>query len=189
MLKKWPRPLAAELTALSVAACALVCVNLAIYESEPKVELDLRDAPNSQNVETFHPSITGNPGMDCAFCHQSQKRTVIQAGLWMSSAFTGDTFIESSGDATSEGTRTCVSCHDGTIDHKIGLNGPRGEHPMGMDYFDAYNREPAKYVSPYNNPIKLEDRKVGCVSCHAIHENTGHIANARPRNCLICHKM
>jgi cytochrome c len=116
------------------------------------------------------------------------KENTVKAGLWTGSAITGESFLAVEPEGLSTQTRMCISCHDGTVSHKIGLNGPEGEHPMGMDYFEVYEKYPKKYVSPYNMPIKLAGRKVGCISCHAVHEDTGFKANARPNNCRSCHK-
>jgi len=184
---KWSPPLAAEISALSVAACVLFSANIILWNDQAVEDLDLRDALNASNVQTFHPSITGNPSSDCATCH-IPKQQVIQAGLWAGSAITGSNFLAVTPEHTSNETRMCTSCHDGSVSHKIGLNGPSGEHPMGMDYAAVYDRDPQNFVSPYNSPIKLENGKVGCLSCHAVHENTGYKANARPNNCRTCHK-
>lgn len=174
-------PLAARATALIAAALVLFAALWTGRAPSGTVESDLRDALRSDGteVQVYHPG-----GEDCAMCHTSRGGAA-RSGLWMTTTASPES--AQGGTLGPASTRACLSCHDGTVSHRIYQNGVQGEHPVGTDYFQAYDRAPRKFVSPYNSRIHLEDGRIGCVSCHAVHERTGYAANARPNNCGICH--
>ncbi len=105
----------------------------------------------------------------------------------------------------------CLSCHDGAIGRDVfsyflfekgyeQMNGGskrsavnrtiNHDHPVGVDYYSAYLRDPRHYVAPemLNSEILLQDGKVTCVSCHRADGTVRIDGNAKSRLCLACHK-
>jgi predicted CXXCH cytochrome family protein len=118
------------------------------------------------------------------------------------------------GELLGTSSSECLSCHDGTIASDGGamsLNGNNrnsgvwdhqgqgksyggaSSHPIGIDYKDAFRRNPQGIIeiSMLPRTILLPDGKVECVSCHNLYTREANllsVANYGSRLCLTCHK-
>lgn len=101
-------------------------------------------------------------------------------------------------------SRTCLSCHDGSIavadtvtvgmwEHGVpfGRFDPRGSHPIGVDYLRAFAKNRGlRPMGALNPAIKLVNGKVSCISCHDLYSKEPHklvMSNSGSRLCLACH--
>ncbi|MBI5884114.1 MAG: hypothetical protein HZB91_13545 [Elusimicrobia bacterium] len=147
-----------------------------------------------------HASLASDPAETCVFCHTAKSASAVSpkwgGGGW------------SSEDSPSAGrgapkSAVCMSCHDGSLaggsqsftdigsgNHAGKALDPGRSHPIGMRYDSAFLSRAGEFRNPQaNSDIRLEDGKVGCVSCHTVH-------GARPANsrqgiiesaCQACH--
>ncbi len=151
----------------------------------------------------------------CLECHQqgfmSQKGLshALATGAAHSKQFSEFDTGELLGASSSE----CLSCHDGSIASDGGtmsLNGPKlnsgvwehqdqsydgrgSSHPIGIDYNEAYRRNPQEIteIALLPRTILLPDGKVECVSCHNLYTREANllsVTNFGSRLCLTCHK-
>jgi predicted CXXCH cytochrome family protein len=159
---------------------------------------------------------TGHAGLDCVACHHVHAPEGVRA-QWQSPGepIPHFPFYRSRIDTLDEGSKLCLSCHDGAIapavsmpqhalivseiGRSVGVTGgrlrfPMGNHPVGVRY-DAgsprFAREPGLRDGV---EIPLPDGRVQCVSCHDPHGTTGHehllwVSNRRSGLCLSCHRM
>lgn len=175
------------IAALSVLAYA-GARRLAQVSSAWRAAEDLRDALSdngASDVAQRHSRLVADPKAACALCHlphRVQDRRPAWAGLEAGPS-------EAAGSLPD--TAVCLSCHSSPATGSLGsVPGLRGNHPVGMDYRVAWMGHPDQYRSPDGNPdIRLEDGKVGCLSCHRLH--AGGSAQARAgvveNACEACH--
>jgi len=150
----------------------------------------------------------------CLECHQ--QGFMSQKGLSHALA-TGDAhnkrFKEfETGESLGASSAECLSCHDGSIASDVGHMSFEGNsrnsgvwehqkqsydgassHPIGIDYQDAYRRNPLEIVdiSLLPQTILLPNGKVECVSCHNLYtrnRNLLSVTDYGSRLCLTCHK-
>lgn len=88
-------------------------------------------------------------------------------------------------------TAVCLSCHDGALASAASVHGPQS-HPIGVDYALARLKSPERFNDiAARGDIRLEDGKIGCLSCHAIHMSSGG-SNRRTvieSSCETCHRL
>ncbi len=103
-------------------------------------------------------------------------------------------------------SRTCLSCHDGSLglnadvaagawEHGVALSkfDPQGSHPIGVNYKTARRKRGGLHPIGTLNPlIKLIGGKVGCCSCHDPYSHSQEpkmlvMSNSGSRLCLACH--
>jgi predicted CXXCH cytochrome family protein len=116
------------------------------------------------------------------------------------------------GEMLGASSTECLSCHDGSIASDGGtmsLDGNKrssgvwehqgrgyegaSSHPIGIDYNEAYRRNPREIteIALLPQTILLPDGKVECVSCHNLftsNESLLSVTNFGSRLCLTCHK-
>jgi predicted CXXCH cytochrome family protein len=88
-------------------------------------------------------------------------------------------------------SRTCLSCHDGTIASDIGRDEHQG-HAVGIVLGNsAPNREmPVRSANMLDPRIRLFNGRVGCNSCHNPYSGEKSqliMSNHGSRLCLSCH--
>jgi len=101
-------------------------------------------------------------------------------------------------------SRTCMSCHDGSIGttaevktgrwrHGVRLSSgydARGSHPIGVSYRGAVKWGGMRPLERVNPKIKLIKGRIGCTSCHDIYSKQNKklvVSNAGSGLCLECH--
>ncbi len=99
-------------------------------------------------------------------------------------------------------TRSCVSCHDGTIAGDAAgvrtpaIGGHEADHPVGVLYRDralAGGKPLDMPLSPafrLGDKVRLFDNRVGCGSCHSLYSSEKHLlvmSNYGSKLCLTCH--
>lgn len=159
---------------------------------------DLRDSLSGgfADLATLHEKVD-LPGYGCAWCHldMNPRAASNSPSRWIASA--GPAAARTAPVTTS----VCLSCHDGTLakvakGYTMGTRDPSlpegsATHPVGFDYMASYLRAPDEFKHPAGNPeIRLEDGKVGCLSCHQGHERNGRPggpAGVTQNTCLACH--
>ena len=107
-------------------------------------------------------------------------------------------------DVLDDGSRECLSCHDGTLsqDASISFGGISWEHskgvgvahPIGIDYKRVYSKKPMEYrhSSSIDSRVRLFDGKIGCQTCHNHYSKNPHLLvmkNKRSALCLQCHDL
>ena len=137
----------------------------------------------------------------CAQCHQRLDGTANRAhAISLGRAHLGVdkqaalSFGQPTGDrAIEQESRTCMSCHDGSVAKDLGVG-----HPVGVSYEDPFRRSerrrrlsltPAHRLDPR---VRLFDGQVGCGSCHspyAGHKKMLVIPNDRGGLCKSCHGL
>lgn len=101
------------------------------------------------------------------------------------------------------GSVVCMSCHDGSLAsagtarlrESLSARGSAvdtaADHPVGMVYRAAVSRSPSEYNDPaLHADVRLDDGKVGCVSCHLGHGRNGRLGGpfaVSERVCTTCH--
>jgi predicted CXXCH cytochrome family protein len=105
---------------------------------------------------------------------------------------------------------TCLGCHDGVIARTAGARDVRAPfpvalggsaiereritgHPIGTDYARATSRRVSRLlpVARLDSTIRLENGRVGCMSCHDL-ASTARARLVRPAGgdlCLGCHDL
>ena len=88
------------------------------------------------------------------------------------------------------GTAVRLSCHDGTLESAAAVHGPRS-HPIGIDYALAKQKSPGRFNDlAVGSGIRLDGGKIGCLSCHAIHEYAaGGRRTVIESSCEACHRL
>lgn len=148
----------------------------------------------------------------CLECHQQGflSRKGLTHALATGSAHSPQFSEFDSGELLGSSSAECLSCHDGSIASDGGTmtlddsnrssgvwehQGYEGasSHPVGIDYKDAYRRNPMEIteISLLPRTILLPDGKVECISCHNLYtKNEGllSVTNFGSRLCLTCHK-
>ena len=103
---------------------------------------------------------------------------------------------------------TCLGCHDGVLarsprtrDVRVFPTLPQLPsaierervfgHPVGSDYARALADRRLRLRSPFQVAERLENGRLGCVSCHDLRaENPARLAlTARGNLCLACHEL
>ncbi|MBS0196176.1 MAG: hypothetical protein JSR77_05405 [Planctomycetes bacterium] len=149
------------------------------------------------------------PGLDafnaCSACHGNARP---RGGSFHASEVIGahlkpSSFGTTGGTSFDSETKTCVSCHDGTIakdagGHNLGSElSIRGtaDHPMGT----PYRSKPASAESDeirlvpmgaLDRRVRLFNKSVGCGSCHSVYSGRENLlvkSNVRSALCLSCH--
>jgi hypothetical protein len=94
------------------------------------------------------------------------------------------------------GSRSCVSCHDGTAAPAISQGTGSAyagvtSHPVGISYAEAASRHPGTYVPPSQLPkeIVLVGGKVECTTCHDGTSTLPHRVAGESELCLACHRL
>lgn len=93
---------------------------------------------------------------------------------------------------TAPPTSLCLSCHNGTLSPAMHPSGYGGSgHAIGIDYRSAWLADNMGYNDPDGNAsIHLDNGKIGCVSCHQFHGQSG--PNTRigiiETACEACHR-
>jgi predicted CXXCH cytochrome family protein len=90
---------------------------------------------------------------------------------------------------------SCVACHDGTlgpgIEFQMRADGQGMSHPVEVDYWSAYAKQPQLYTPPGALPPEtpLVGGKVACTSCHDPRSpDKNHVAQTA-RLCESCHRL
>jgi predicted CXXCH cytochrome family protein len=86
-------------------------------------------------------------------------------------------------------SRYCEACHDGVI-----ASATRLTHPIGVDYLLSQFKSRGKLrdISQLSRDIRLDDGRVGCLSCHsADSQNQAKLvtSNAGSGLCFACHNL
>jgi predicted CXXCH cytochrome family protein len=98
--------------------------------------------------------------------------------------------------AVQGGTRSCLSCHDGSIATDVGRTSRSGNsslkrHPVDVPYGGSSARRLVP-IGALDTRIRLPDGRVGCESCHS-HFSTQDkllvMSNVGSQLCLSCHDM
>jgi predicted CXXCH cytochrome family protein len=88
-------------------------------------------------------------------------------------------------------TRSCQSCHDGSVAREAEkLPGAGGGHPVGMPY--ATTRSPLQHEAALPDAITVVNGRVGCTSCHSPYSELDSLLvmpNRDSRLCLSCHRL
>lgn len=176
---------------------ALVFVSLvaALALRAPRPVEDVSDLRDSVGDHALLLS-AGHASFSCGTCHIAHPAKA-QRPLWQKQAAADPSlFVRESAAAGGVKTGMCMSCHDGTVAGTIKAHAVTASaggmdlganHPVGGDYMDAVRRDPVSFNHPASNTrIVLEDGKVGCISCHAAHDNSA--GSVRPEVCIDCHR-
>lgn len=158
----------------------------------------LRDAPNDLPADDLagrHERLARDGQSACALCHLPHRTAggtaswgaarslALQAGADLGSGPT---------DYRAPTSALCLSCHDGALGggYMVAFAQIKGNHPIGADYLAVALGRPADYRAPDGGSVRLENGKVGCLSCHRLHGPAGPDARSGvPRNvCLNCHR-
>jgi len=86
--------------------------------------------------------------------------------------------------------RRCASCHDGTVADDAVT--PGRNHPVGIDYAAARQRQPDQYSAALPPEVPLVDGRIACTTCHdGASQARGRIASPRgvASLCLACHRL
>ena len=88
-----------------------------------------------------------------------------------------------------QGSRFCLGCHDGLLTGQA-----RVDHPIEVDYARAQvkSRGALRHASQLDPAIKLENGRVGCVSCHGRNSTLAAklvMNNFKSQLCLSCHNF
>ncbi len=89
----------------------------------------------------------------------------------------------------------CVSCHDGSvgpgIEFRMGATAGSMSHPVDVDYFSAYARQPSKYAPPGALPkdVPLVEGRVACTSCHDPASTEPNHVSRQATLCDACHRI
>lgn len=135
----------------------------------------------------------------CSACHIEESGHTQMIGRAHMSVDT-----DNAGETVDSVSRTCLSCHDGSLgpndnmmagtwQHGVPMTrfDPSGSHPIGVDYRRARSRRGGLHPATVVNPvIKLVEGKVGCSSCHDPYSGEQKklvMANRGSRLCLGCH--
>jgi len=79
------------------------------------------------------------------------------------------------GAALDAATRQCIRCHAGEIKAGIAFHSGGSDHPVGMDYASLAQKNPSLVQASKLNPrLRLENGKIGCLTCHVPYEKTNH---------------
>lgn len=124
---------------------------------------DLRDAVSSDPpLSPGHAGLARDGRSACGYCH------VDVAALPSNHARWGGVGWERGVPAVPD-TAVCLSCHDGALASEASVHGPNS-HPIGIDYALARQQFPDRFNDiTAASEIRLEDGRIGCLSCHAIH--------------------
>jgi hypothetical protein len=129
------------------------------------------------NAGGGHPYVAD--AQTCAVCHLPTTGQALSTA-WDSGE--SATFLEPAAGST----KLCVSCHA----EKTPSATPGGrDHPVGVDYLEAFYRLPGKFAHPASAGIVLDGGAVGCVSCHALHERGGIRSTPGAGLCRSCHTL
>lgn len=155
--------------------------------------LDLmRDAVSAapDDLAGKHARLAAEPSAACALCHVPHKDAAL-AQVWRVYESAGELRAQAPGLGMPS-TAVCLACHDSFMAGKYAQDGSSLEnHPIGIDYRAVWLAHPEAFQAPDGNAaIRLEDGKVGCVSCHQLHGRSGPVGRAGviERSCQICHK-
>ena len=88
-----------------------------------------------------------------------------------------------------ETSKDCGQCHDGALAHDA--FDPRSNHPIGIDYRSRLAQSFGR-LNPIESVLRLEDGKVGCVTCHNLDSDLPGklaISNDGSRLCFTCHNL
>ena len=180
-------------------------------------------ALQSRVKDTPH-KITGTNGIAvehdeiCRPCHAPHNTDKTMGFLWNHTTSTGPWTLNE-GDAAnlSNGSKACLSCHDGTvaIDSYGGKTGSvkmtgssllgtdlSNSHPIGVEYptsSSRYNQPDASgnikdpTETPAGQSAGLEDGRIQCGSCHRAHGSRAsygmflRVDNTGSALCMTCH--
>lgn len=79
-------------------------------------------------------------------------------------------------------SRQCLGCHSGELSGRVVSHKGGTEHPVGMDYGALAGGNPSLVpASSLNRALRLEDGRVGCVTCHVPYDRANHRELARKR--------
>ena len=103
---------------------------------------------------------------------------------------------------------TCLGCHDGVLARNVHTRDVRVfpslpqlpsaverervfGHPVGSDYARALTDRRLRLRSPFQVSERLENGRLGCVSCHDLRaQNRARLAlGSRGNVCLSCHEL
>lgn len=199
-MSRRPKTTVARVSAIALSAVAGCLLVRSFTRRAPRPEPpELRDALNDEEIGDLasrHAALAGQSKPACALCHVRGLGGVLRQGAWASASDAvpirdiGEPAVPLAAPPSS----VCLSCHDGSIGHGDGPDGPSGRnHPIGADYRAVQASAPGDY-NPLDErgTVRLEDGKVGCVSCHRLHARPGRDGVSRAGvvhdSCVACHR-
>lgn len=202
MLPENMPPLRRSAIILTAAAAATLLVWVTLKSPTALVlPSDLRDAPaDFADLAQLHDRV-GTKGSRCAWCHTEWQPgggslALKDSARWIASA------APTTAVPSVVRSHVCLSCHDNSLavdreaatSRKLGFlsNDPASNHPIGVSYREVSLRQPKEYHHASSPNIRLEDGKVGCISCHVGHSRNGRIAGPAAIThglCLDCHNL
>lgn len=147
---------------------------------------ELRDAVASDPpLSPGHAGLARDGRSACSYCHVAKAAPPPMFMRW------GGVGWERSAPAVVPDTAVCLSCHDGALASMASVHGPQS-HPIGVDYALAARKSPERFNDiAALGEVRLEDGKVGCLSCHAVHKPSD--ASSRrtviESSCQTCHRL
>ncbi|MBI5240459.1 MAG: hypothetical protein HY926_08290 [Elusimicrobia bacterium] len=146
-----------------------------------------------------HARLAASAAQTCVLCHQARSASAVQP-LWGGG---GSWAADGAQAYSAPESGVCLSCHDGSLAGNSGsyvdVEGSRyvpgrpmdfrAGHPVGVQYLAAYMTRTDAFHHPSEPGVRLENGKVGCISCHSIHSppepgaRQGIIESA----CVSCH--
>ena len=145
-------------------------------------ETDMRDALNLDATlpsDDPHAKLAASTAQTCIYCHPARGAAAARP-KWGE----GEPWKSESHASAVPDSGVCLSCHDGSLAGNsksyVSVDASRyvadgsarlgDSHPIDVSYMAAYAMQAGAFRHPSEDPgIRLEDGKVGCISCHTIH--------------------
>lgn len=177
--KKWD--LLLLIVAVAVAAVAVEVRRIQRVRSYS----EMRDAVASDPpLSPGHAGLARGGRSACGFCHAGAATSAPMFMRW------GGIGWERDAPAVPD-TAVCLSCHDGALASAASVHGPQS-HPIGIGYALARLKSPDRFNDiAARGDIRLEDGKIGCLSCHAVHMPSGGSGRRTviESSCETCHRL
>lgn len=144
----------------------------------------------------------------CTQCHRGEARSTASGMHWVAldRAHFGGEHETARGAERDDGSRRCLSCHDGVSApdtpyqtgggaHSGDLGEPGRNHPIGVRYPWGGKRGGDSSLRPASllpKTVQLPRDNVGCVSCHNLYANSPKLLSVPIEGsalCFTCHDM